>query len=110
LTAEDAPNPEALAFIEAVEGALAVEGRQREAYLARLPAAAAARVRAALALSLVELATLYQITLPGIIHGYDDSRPPVAPTAARPGSPEKLAVMAERAARGESLFAEGDAR
>jgi hypothetical protein len=33
-----------------------------------------------------------------------DGRPPATPTPARQGTPEKLDAMAERAARGESLF------
>jgi hypothetical protein len=39
-----------------------------------------------------------------------DGRPPATPTAARQGTPEKLAEMAERAARGESLFHRQDGR
>ncbi|GIW81518.1 MAG: hypothetical protein KatS3mg105_3325 [Gemmatales bacterium] len=36
--------------------------------------------------------------------GYPEPRPPAQPTDAEPGSEEKIAVMAARAARGEALF------
>ncbi|GIW79240.1 MAG: hypothetical protein KatS3mg105_1047 [Gemmatales bacterium] len=36
--------------------------------------------------------------------GYPEPRTPVQPTDAEPGSEEKIAVMAARAARGEAIF------
>lgn len=53
---------------------------------------------------------LFQLWLPGRVHGYAPSLRPVEPTRALPGSKEKVRVMRERVRRGESCFHPGDAR
>jgi hypothetical protein len=40
----------------------------------------------------------------GVANGYKNAPPPRRPTCAAPGSPEKVRIMVERAARGEALW------
>jgi len=61
-------------------------------------------------MDLAEAAEYLRGLLPGRVHGFDASLPADEPTSARPGTPEKLRVMAERAERGEALFHPRDAR
>lgn len=110
LTDEDAPDEQVLRRIEAIERARAVEGAEREAFLAALHPDARRLVEPACGLDEDRLAELYQILLPGRTHGYLPVRRPPTPTAARPGTEAKLRVMAERAELGVSLFHRDDAR
>jgi hypothetical protein len=45
----------------------------------------------------------------GVADRNGGSEAPAQPTSARPGSAEKIAVLTERAARGQSLWHKGDA-
>ena len=50
------------------------------------------------------------VTFPEVGVGNHQRQSPAEPTDARPGSPEKLAVLIERAEREELLWHENDAR
>lgn len=56
------------------------------------------------------LAEYLRSQLPGAVHGFARSLLPDRPTQALPGTPEKIAVMAERAHKRQHLFHPADAQ
>ena len=91
------PDVETLARVEVVEAELAAMkelGDWSEAEVLEL---------------LDETAEVLRLLLPGKVHGYHQGLKPAAPTKALPGSAEKIKIMRERVARGESCFHPGDA-
>jgi hypothetical protein len=61
-------------------------------------------------MSLEEYGSLLFQLLPGRVHGYYEGLPATNPTQARPGSPEKIAVLRGRLLRGERLDHPDDSR
>jgi hypothetical protein len=59
-------------------------------------------------MSLEAYAAMLLQVLPGKLHGFHHGLPASSPTAARPGSAEKLAVFRRRLARGEDLHHPND--